>query len=124
MKSPQPIKGAAGEIVETGITWEHDTGNIVISTRSQKIANRLKSLGLAPDYNESDDYLTFRSSEADLRITITRRKSATEAQLASAARGRAAMKRASSSGSPGLEGSRTPRQTKPRENLSAVKTAR
>lgn len=78
------------EIIETGITWEHDTGDIVISTRSRRIASKLRSLGLEGDGNGVDgDYETFRATENELRISFRKRRRATAAELERLARARA-----------------------------------
>ena len=42
------------EIVETGITLDHDEGTIDVSIRSRKIAHRLKSLGFEPENPDSE----------------------------------------------------------------------
>lgn len=71
----------SGEIIETGITWEHDTGKIVISTRSRKVAAKLRALGFESESEDRDmDYTTFRAMEDELRIGFRRRRRATAAQ--------------------------------------------
>ena len=61
------------EIKETAITWEHDTGLIVISTRSRKIAGKLRRLGLKQEGDPTEDYATFRTTQAFLRVGLNRR---------------------------------------------------
>ena len=68
------------EIIETGITWDHDYGTVVVSTRSQAVANRLRALSFEPDDPKSKDYLTFRADESDLKVRFARSRPSTDAQ--------------------------------------------
>ena len=68
------------EIIETGITWDHDEGTIDVSTRSRKVAHRLKSLGFEPENPDSDDYLVFRVKESKLKIRFSLPRALTPAQ--------------------------------------------
>ena len=68
------------EIIETGITWDHDEGTIDVSTRSSKVAHRLKSLGFEPENPESEDYLVFRAKESELKIRFSLPRAPTRAQ--------------------------------------------
>jgi len=70
------------EIRETGLSWDHDTGDVCISTRSQKVANRLRKLGFAPEDPDSKDYLTFRAKDSELRVRFGRKRPQSEAQKA------------------------------------------
>ena len=69
------------EIIETGVTWVHDEGTIDVSTRSRKVAHRLKSLGFEPENPDSEDYLVFRVKESELKIIFSLPKVKTPAQL-------------------------------------------
>ena len=68
------------EIIETGITWVHDEGTIDVSTRSRKVAHRLKSLGFEPENPDSEDYLVFRAKESELKISFSLPRALTPAQ--------------------------------------------
>ena len=82
------------EIVETGITLDHDEGTIDVSIRSRKIAHRLKSLGFEPENPDSKDYLVFRVKESELKIIFSLPKVKTPAQLKAFAQIRAETSRA------------------------------
>lgn len=86
------------EIQETGVTWDHDTGEIWVSTRKRSIATKLIKAGFEPIYNEPSGYTSFKSNEDLLGITIRRRRrlSASERE---AARSRMKKARESKSGS-------------------------
>jgi len=56
------------DIVETGITWDHDQGTIMVSTRRRAVASKLKRLGLQP--TENHGYTNFVASEKELRISF------------------------------------------------------
>lgn len=60
------------EIQETGITWDHDTGDIWIDTRRKKVANRLKALGLKP-IHELADYTSFRTTDSEITISFRKK---------------------------------------------------
>ena len=68
------------EIIETGVTWDHDEGTIDVSTRSRKVAHRLKSLGFEPENPDSKDYLVFRVKESELKIGFSLPRALTPAQ--------------------------------------------
>ena len=70
------------EIPETAISWEHDTGTIHIDTRSKAVTNRLIKLGFKPENPTSDDYMSFRTHESELRITLSRKREPSAKQLA------------------------------------------
>ena len=58
-----------GDIVETGINWDHETGEIVISTRRRAVESKLRRLGLVPTTNEGPNgYVTFRTTQDCLRV--------------------------------------------------------
>lgn len=60
------------EIPETAITWTHDDGQICIDTRSAKVANRLRRLGVEPTANDMPvgGYASFRTDESKVRIVL------------------------------------------------------
>lgn len=60
------------EIPETAITWTHDDGQIHIDTRSAKVANRLRRLGVEPITNDMPvgGYASFRTDETKVRIVL------------------------------------------------------
>jgi hypothetical protein len=60
------------EIPETAITWVHDTGEIHIDTRSAKVANKLRRLGVEPVTNDMPvgGYASFRTDESKVRIVL------------------------------------------------------
>jgi len=60
------------EIPETAITWTHDDGQIHIDTRSAKVANKLRRLGVEPVTNDMPvgGYASFRTDETKVRIVL------------------------------------------------------
>jgi len=57
-----------GDVTETGITWDHDTGEIFISTRRRAVESKLKKLGLKPDREDVGGYTTFLTHEDCISI--------------------------------------------------------
>lgn len=60
------------EIPETAITWVHDTGEIHIDTRSAKVINKLRKIGIEPvdDDTARGGYVSFRTDETAVRIVL------------------------------------------------------
>ncbi len=60
------------EIPETAITWTHDDGQICIDTRSARVVNKLRRIGIEPEYNDmpGGGYASFRTDESKLRIVL------------------------------------------------------
>ena len=84
------------DLVETGINWEHDTGNICISTRKASLTNKLKRMGLVPDNDEGPNgYATFKSNDKSLSISIRhkQKRKLTPEHVAAMQAGRRAKKR-------------------------------
>jgi hypothetical protein len=76
-----------GDIIETGINWDHETGEVVVSTRRKGIALRLKRAGFEPLRDEGPaGYVTFKAHESELRVSLNRRRKASEAQREAARR--------------------------------------
>jgi hypothetical protein len=77
-----------GDIKETGISWDHDTGRIVISTRRKAVVSKLKKLGLSParGFEESPEgYTTFIADENKVRVGFRAPRKLTDAQRQEAA---------------------------------------
>lgn len=73
------------EICDTGITWDHDTGQVWVSTRRKGIASKLQKLGFEPQETGPNGYTNFTADEEDLRISFRRPKKMTQAQRKAAA---------------------------------------
>ena len=83
----------SSEIIETAVNWDHDTGEIVISTRKRSIASKLKKLGLVPTNDEGPTgYSTFHTTDKQILVGFRCRKQRkqSKAQLDGLARARAA----------------------------------
>jgi len=61
------------EIRETAITWDHDTHKVMVSTRSRRIAQRLRKIG-AEEGPESSGYWNFTAGDDLLRISLNKRR--------------------------------------------------
>lgn len=57
------------EICETGITWDHDTGDIWISTRRKGVAQKLRRLGLDGERG-GNGYFNFHTDEKKFRLSF------------------------------------------------------
>lgn len=67
-----------GEINETGISWDHDTGDIIIDTRRKAIENKLRKFGFKPIRSEVNGYTSFSVNEKDLIVSFRKRKRLSE----------------------------------------------
>ena len=69
-----------GDIIETGVNWDHDTGEIVVSTRRNSIKSKLLKIGLRPVRDEANGYTTFKASEKDLKLSFRAPKKLSDEQ--------------------------------------------
>lgn len=65
------------EICETGITWDHDTGDIWVSTRRPAVATKLRKCGLKAEKG-GNGYYNFQATEDDLIIGFRKKKRLSE----------------------------------------------
>ena len=62
------------EIIETAVSWDHDTGEVTVDTRRRSIATRLRRLGFALTYDKGSGYYQFRTKESELGIGFFQRR--------------------------------------------------
>jgi hypothetical protein len=60
----------SGDITETAINWDHDTGIITVCTRKKAIVSKLRKLGLVPIRDDVAGYTTFRAKESQLKVGL------------------------------------------------------
>ena len=63
------------DLIETAVNWDHDTGEIVVSTRRRGIASKLRKMGLKPATEEDPHgYETFHTTEDVLTVGFRHKK--------------------------------------------------
>ncbi len=62
------------EIIETAVSWDHDTGEVTVDTRRRSIATRLRKLGFAVTYDKDSGYYQLRTKDHELGISFFRRR--------------------------------------------------
>ena len=79
------------DLVETAVNWDHDTGEIVISTRKRSVISKLKKLGLKPDRDGGPHgYSTFYTNDKEFIVGFRNRnkRKLTKAHLEKLQKGR------------------------------------
>jgi hypothetical protein len=66
------------EIIETAVTWDHDTGDVTVDTRRRRIASRLRKLGFTVTFDKGSGYYQLRAKDNELGITFYRRRRKTK----------------------------------------------
>lgn len=70
------------EVIETGINWDHDTGQIHIDTRRKSVESKLRKLGFKPVRSEATGYTSFRLTEDDIVVSFRKKKRLNEEERA------------------------------------------
>ena len=77
----------SSEIIETSLNWDHETGEIVVSTRRAGVAAKLERLGLKAVRDEGPTgYKTFKTTQDNLRVGFRAPKKLSEEQREKVAR--------------------------------------
>lgn len=62
------------DLIETAVNWDHDNGEVFISTRKRSVVTKLHKLGLKPiNKDDPHGYVNFLAKDSDIGVSFRRR---------------------------------------------------